>query len=128
MDFNLYKEELMDHYRHPRNYGTLDNPHITGQMVNSACGDSVSFQAYIQDNNIAELKFQASGCVISQATASLLTERCKGHTLAAIKNMTKDDITALVGIALGPTRLRCALLPLEALQTGITNYNSNYQA
>ena len=124
MNFNLYKEELMDHYRHPRNYGTLDNPHISGQLANSACGDSVSLQAYIQENIITELKFQASGCVISQATASLLTERCKGQALNVIKSLKKDDITALVGIPLGPTRLRCALISLEALQTGISNYQA----
>ena len=119
---NLYKEELMDHYRYPRNVGTLDNPHITGQMANSACGDSVSFQAYIQENKIIALKFQASGCVISQATASLLTERCIGQALTTVTSFTKDDILALVGIPLGPTRLRCALLLLEALQTSINKY------
>lgn len=120
----LYQEELMDHYRYPRNSGQLDNPDFNTEVLNPSCGDMVSFHAYIQNGTITEIKFQGKGCVISQATASMLTEYCKNKPMDILENISKNDILHMVGIQLGPTRLRCALLSLEALQQGLRSYRS----
>lgn len=118
----LYQEELLDHYRYPRNYGILENPDIISESLNPSCGDEVSIQAHVQNGHISILKFQGKGCVISQAAASLLTQYAHNKPLEMLQKLTKDDILALIGITLGPTRLRCALLVLEALQQGIGYY------
>ena len=120
---NLYKHELIDHFKNPRNYGKLQNPDFDSEVLNPSCGDQISFQALVDNNVIKEIAFQGNGCVISQATASLLSEFCKGQSLETIKNLSKDDILTLIGIDLGPTRLRCGLLSLEALHRGINFYS-----
>lgn len=119
---NLYRERLMDHYRHPRNKGRLENPDFTSGQFNPSCGDSITLDARVQDGTIKEISFEGKGCVISQATASLLTELAKGKTLVELLHLDETAMLELVGMQLGPTRLKCALLPLEALQEGIKNY------
>lgn len=124
----LYKELLMDHYKHPRNYGTLDNPDFSLQEYNPSCGDSVSFQGNIKNNTLLEVRFSGKGCVISQATASLLSEYSKGKPIDEILALTKDNVLHLIHMELGPTRLKCALLPLQALQEGIIHYKEKLRA
>lgn len=121
---NFYQEELMDHYRYPRNYGILENPDFTTSTLNPSCGDSISLQAHVDNNYITRIMFQGKGCVISQAAASMLTEQCHNKTLQTLEAIDKDYIISLVKITLGPTRLRCALLCLEALHEGIANYRA----
>lgn len=116
---NLYQQELMDHFRHPRNRGVLEHPSFSTDVFNPSCGDSVAFQGKITGGKIAEIAFTGKGCVISQATASLLSEKVKGMTVHEVMKLDKNYILALIGTELGPTRLRCALLPLEALQKGM---------
>lgn len=116
---NIYQEELTDHYTNPRNRGTLHNPDFTSGMHNPSCGDSVSIQGCVEDGILLAIAFEGKGCVISQATASMLTEYAKGKSLAQLKELNADFMRSLIGMPLGPTRLKCALLPLEALQQGI---------
>lgn len=119
---NLYKEELMDHFRHPRNNGIIENPDFKSDIFNPSCGDEISFTGKIAQNKLIEVKFTGKGCVISQASASMLTEFSKNKELNFICNLTNQDILNLIGIELGPNRIRCALLSLEALKNGIDNY------
>jgi nitrogen fixation NifU-like protein len=119
---NLYRELLMDHYRHPRNYGKLSKADFSSGEYNPSCGDSVTFEGRIENNILTAMAFTGKGCVISQATASLLTEYCLRKSLADILAISKEDVVKLIGIELGPTRLMCALLPLQALQEGVLNY------
>lgn len=121
---NLYQQQLMDHYYHPRNRGTLENPDFSSGVMNPSCGDSIEWQGKVQGNKLVDLKFTGKGCVISQASASLLSELVIEQSLDFIQRLTKDDMIKLVGIELGPTRLRCALLALEALHEGIKSYLS----
>lgn len=122
MNSTLYQQELFDHYRYPRNYGILDKPDIASQLFNPSCGDAVSITACITNNIITAIKFQGQGCVISQASTSLLTEKILNQPVLRLQEITKDDMLALVGIPLGPTRLRCALLGLEALNQAVNEY------
>jgi nitrogen fixation NifU-like protein len=118
----LYQAELLDHYRNPRHRGELPVADFASQQLNPSCGDMVSFQGRVTDGTLSAVAFKGVGCVISQATASLLSERVVGLSLNSIMAYDKDFILNLIGMELGPTRLKCALLPLEALQQGIYQY------
>ena len=126
-DTQLYQEILMDHYRYPRNGGTLINPDFLTESFNPSCGDSVTFAGKVFLQKLIEVKFQGKGCVISQAAASLLTERVKNNKLVDIHALDVHTMQLLLGMQLGPTRLRCALLPLEALQKGIHEYAQSHK-
>ena len=115
----MYAEELQDHFKFPRNKGTLVHPDISVGDSNPSCGDRVHFYVNILDGKISELKFEGEGCVISQAAASMLSEHCKHMKLDLVLSMTKEDIISILNLSLGPTRLRCALLCLEVLQRGV---------
>lgn len=119
---NFYQEILMDHYRNPRNNGVIDRYDFYAEQRNASCGDEVSFTGIITDNILVDVAFIGKGCVISQATASLLSEQVKNKSLEAILALDKDDLIAMIGIQLGPVRLLCALLSLTALQNGIREY------
>lgn len=119
---DLYKNTLLDHYKNPRNFGTLNNPTVSSGEHIPSCGDSVEIECIIKDDIICEIAFTGKGCVISQATASMLTEYCKQKNINELLKIDNDFILKLIGIQLGPNRLKCALLPLMALQNGINKY------
>jgi nitrogen fixation NifU-like protein len=119
---NLYQEILMDHYRNPRNHGVIEKGDFHSEERNSSCGDEVLFTGTIADNILVDVLFKGKGCVISQATASLLSEYAHNNSLEAILALDKDDLIAMIGMELGPVRLLCGLLPLNALQQGIRSY------
>ena len=125
---NLYQALLIDHYHHPRNYGTLENPDFSSGEHNPSCGDSISMQGIIENKHLKKIAFTAQGCVISIATASLLTEYVTGLSFEQIEKITPEQLQELVGITLGPLRLKCALLPLHALQKGIADYKKAHNA
>ena len=119
MNTPLYKEELLDHYRHPRNYGELEDPQVTTEVLNPSCGDQIGLQMTLAGDTISRIAFQGKGCIISQAAASMLTEFALKAPIDRLKTFTKDDMLSLLGISLGPTRLRCALLALECLHNAL---------
>jgi nitrogen fixation NifU-like protein len=117
-----YQERIRDHYYNPRNKGYIENAHCIAQAVNSSCGDSVTYYFNVDNSNMGIIRFQGAGCVISQAAASLLSERVVGQSLCDIKQITASEIITMLGISLGPVRARCALLAWEALMKGINSY------
>lgn len=119
---NFYKEELLDHYNSPRNRGTIDAPDFKSGQVNPSCGDSIEIAGIIKDNAIEKIVFTGAGCVISQATASMVTEYALGKTPQAMANFTQEQLLSLIGIELGPMRLKCATLTLVALHQGLAAY------
>lgn len=116
---SMYHELLMDHYRNPRNREKLSNPDFTSGQYNPSCGDAISIQGIVSAGNLDKLAFEGHGCVISQATASLLTQKVKGQSIVQVSSYGAEFVTNLIGISLGPTRLQCALLPLSALKKGL---------
>jgi len=112
----------MDHYKSPRNKKDVENPNFTSGKNNPSCGDVVNMSGVIEDGKIVDIGFDGSGCVISMAAASMLTEKCKGMSVEEVLKITKDDIIKMVGIELGPNRLHCALLSLETLHKGISSW------
>lgn len=119
----LYQQEIMEEYQNSRFRRSIDNPDIKGYMINPSCGDAVTFELKLVNDKVSEVGFQGSGCVISQAAASLMSGYILDKKLQDIKNMTPEDVLKLVKIPLGPTRLRCALLSLQALQIILTKDN-----
>ena len=116
---DLYRELILDHYKHPRNHGTLDPHDFSFQDENPLCGDELRIDVRLDEQRrVKEVAFSGKGCAISQASASLLTESIVGKSLDEIKLLSKDDILDLLGIELGPTRLKCALLSLKVLKAG----------
>ncbi len=124
---NLYQAHVLDHYEHPRHKGAVHNPDFSSGIHNPSCGDSVLVQGRIQDGILVESKFDAQGCVISCAAASLLLEKAVGQTVEKVCAYTPQTMLDLVQIPLGPTRLRCALLALEALQQGLVSSGKKEQ-
>jgi len=116
---DFYREEILEHYRHPHNKGRLENPDITYEDHNPFCGDRIGMDLRIKDNRVADVRFWGHGCAISQASASMLTDEIKGKTVDEIKALTRDDILEMLGIPIGPVRMKCALLALKVLKAGV---------
>lgn len=117
---DFYREEILEHYTHPHNYGTLEDPDISHEEDNPLCGDRIRFDIELgQDGQtVKDVRFSAVGCAISKASASMLTDLLMGQTLEEIKALTKEDVVEELGIDLGPVRLKCALLPLKVVKVG----------
>jgi nitrogen fixation NifU-like protein len=114
----LYRELIIDHYQHPHNHGTIENADISYEDTNPLCGDKIRIDMKVRDGIVEDVKFTGKGCAISQASASMLTDEIKGKTLEEVKRLDKQTVFDLVGIPLGPSRVKCALLPLKVVKTG----------
>ena len=115
---DLYREVILDHYQNPRNFGALEHSDISYEEDNPVCGDHIRLDIRLQDGRVSDVRFSGHGCAISQASASMLTEEIKGKTLEELRSFSKDDLLELIGIPLGPVRLKCALLSLKVLKAG----------
>ena len=115
----LYRENILDHYKHPRNQGTLEHPDVSFEDANPLCGDRLRMDFQIQDGRIIAVRFSGQGCSISQASASMLSEKLEGMTLDDAKKISREDVLEMLGIELGPVRLKCALLALKTLKGGV---------
>ena len=118
----FFREKLLEHYHHPRNVGTIKEPDFSAAEYNHSCGDQVHMEGHIKKGVLTSLSFIGSGCILSQAVASMLTETCKGKAIKELLALDKEFVLGLIGTSLGPTRLRCALLSLYALQHGVLAY------
>jgi len=117
---DLYREQIIDRYQNPVYRGVLDPHDITFEDGNPLCGDEIRLDLRIDTNGIVqEAAFSGQGCAISQASADLLMERIQGKSLEEIKTLGKEDILEMLGIELGPVRLKCALLSLKVLKAGV---------
>ena len=116
---DFYRENILDHYRNPRHKGELNEATHSHEEHNPLCGDVVRIDLHVDDNNIIDqVAFSGRGCAISQASASMLVELLEGKTLDDAKQIDKDDILEMLGIEIGPVRLKCALLSLKVLKAG----------
>ena len=116
---DIYREIILDHYRNPRNKGTLDPNDFSYEDVNPLCGDEVRIDVRVRDDKIDEIAFSGRGCAVSQASASILMEMVEGKSLDDVKAITKDDLLEEIGIPVSPARLKCALLGLKVLKAGL---------
>ncbi|UYN89720.1 MAG: SUF system NifU family Fe-S cluster assembly protein [Anaerolineales bacterium] len=117
---DLYRELIIDRYQNPRFSGTLDPHTHSYEDDNPVCGDHIRIDLRVDDNDVVtEAKFTGEGCSISQASADLLMEKITGMPVADVRTLAKQDILDLLGIELGPVRLKCALLSLKVLKGGV---------
>jgi nitrogen fixation NifU-like protein len=117
---DLYREVIIDHYKNPQYRGKLEPHDISFEDDNPLCGDHIRIDLRIdKDGRVNEARFDGHGCAISQASADLLTESIIGKPLEEIKTLNKQDILDMLGIELGPVRLKCALLSLKVLKAGV---------
>jgi nitrogen fixation protein NifU and related proteins len=115
----LYREAILDHYKHPRRKGHLEQADIRYHDHNPFCGDEITIELNVQDGVVVDAAFDGRGCAISQATASMLMEEIVGKSTDELKQLDKEYILEMLGIEIGPVRLKCALLPLKALKAGL---------
>jgi nitrogen fixation NifU-like protein len=116
---DLYREVILDHYKNPRHRGTLDPHDFTYEDENPLCGDKLRLDVQLDENQrVKAAAFSGRGCAISQASADMLTDSIVGKSLDEVKQISKDDILDMLGIELGPVRLKCALLSLKVLKAG----------
>ena len=115
---DLYRDNIIDHYQNPRNYGTLEHPDISYEDSNPVCGDELRIDLQVKDGKVVDARFSGHGCSISQASASMLTEEIIGKPLEEVKQIDKQYLLDMLGIPLGPVRLKCALLSLKVLKAG----------
>ncbi|MBI2201397.1 MAG: SUF system NifU family Fe-S cluster assembly protein [Armatimonadetes bacterium] len=140
---DLYREVILDHYSHPRNKGTMDDPDIKVEGANPLCGDELSIFVRLVHGKITDVKFVGRGCFISQSSASMMTQQIKGKTLDEAKGLvgkfkammhgepaSEDelgDLMALQGVRKFPVRIKCATLSWVALEQGVDEFQGSHQ-
>jgi nitrogen fixation NifU-like protein len=115
----MYHENILDHYKHPHNFGKMSNASVHHHEYNPLCGDEIEMFLNIEDGMIADVRFAGKGCAISQASASMLTDAIKGETTKAVEQLQKENILEMLGITLSPVRLKCAMLSLDTVKNAI---------
>lgn len=119
MSLDMYAENILDHYRNPKNFGKLENADAKSRELNPLCGDEYEFNLKFSDGIVKDVKFNGDGCAISMASASMLSEFVKGRKISEAKKISPEDIFKLLGITVSPARIKCALLPLQVLENCI---------
>ena len=114
-----YREYILDHYRNPRNSGTLEQPDAHAEDSNPLCGDQLAIDLQIEGDRVTAVRFRGRGCAISQASASMLSEMIEGQPVADVVKLGKDDILEALGIPISPARTKCAFLCLRVLHRGL---------
>ncbi|MCL4359800.1 iron-sulfur cluster assembly scaffold protein [Patescibacteria group bacterium] len=120
---DIYRDAILDHYKHPRNFGALPSPTHTAEEYNATCGDRMRIEVLVQDGKtepiVADIRFSGEGCAISQASASMLTERVLRRPVSEVLRLSPQYVFDMLGASLTPSRVKCALLPLEVLQKAV---------
>jgi nitrogen fixation NifU-like protein len=117
---DLYREQIIDRYKNPQYRGSLDPHDIAFEDDNPLCGDHIKIELRVDpEQRVSEAAFDGHGCAISQASADLLLESIQGKSLEEVKALTKEDVLDMLGLELGPVRLKCALLSLKVLKAGV---------
>ena len=119
---NIYNNQLYEHYHHPKHKVILAAYTFESGVYNPSCGDRVSLQVLLKDDVLTVIGFQAEGCVISSGSADLIADFLIGKNIKDVMTISKDTITQLIGMELGPNRLRCAFITVEALQNIYKQY------
>jgi len=120
MGSDMYRQQILDHYKNPRNYGDLDDPTFSHVGENPMCGDEIKVDVLLEDDGetIEYAAFSGEGCAISQASASMLTDELRGMTLDELDDLDRDDVIDLLGVDISPMRVKCAVLVEMVAQDG----------
>jgi len=118
-------EFILDHYKNPRNFGTIDNADFSYEEGIPSCGDVIRLDVTIKDDVLEDIKFSGTGCAISQASVSILTENVAGKKIGDIISLTDHDMLEALGGQVSPIRFKCALLGLTVLKKALTGQRAN---
>jgi nitrogen fixation NifU-like protein len=122
----MYNEKVIDHFKNPRNQGSMENPDASAQVGNPVCGDIMKLYLKIVDNRIEDIKFETLGCVAAIANTSVLTELAKGKTLGEAKQINRDMVVAELG-GLPDAKIHCSMLAVDALHNAIKEYEESHK-
>ncbi len=112
----MYDDNLLDHYKYPRNKGSLESPTKTITETNASCGDKLTFDFLINNGKISDIRFDGVGCAISQACSSIISEHVKGKSILSVKKMSEKEFLKIIGVPITNARMKCALLSFKILQ------------
>jgi nitrogen fixation NifU-like protein len=118
----IYKENILDHYKHPHNKRIMADCDVHCKDLNPLCGDTIEVYLKIADGRIADAAFQGAGCAISQASVSMLTDKLKGMAVADARALTRDDVLRMLNIPIGAVRMKCAMLGLRTAQSALASF------
>jgi len=119
---DIYREEILDNYKHPKNYGKLTSSNASWHEENTSCGDALDLTVSVKDGKVQDIKFEGVGCAVSVASASMLYDRVKGMSILEIKKIVKEEVLANFGETMTSGRIKCALLSYNALNKLIESY------
>jgi nitrogen fixation NifU-like protein len=129
MGSDMYRQQILDHYKNPRNYGSIEDPDFSHGGHNPSCGDQLEFDVTLAEDGetVERVAFEGDGCAISQASASLLSQELPGMTLDEIAAMDRDDAIDLLGVDISPMRVKCAVLAEKVVQDGAAIYRGELE-
>ncbi|MDX6533069.1 MAG: nitrogen fixation protein NifU [Gaiellales bacterium] len=116
---DFYRENILDHYKNPRNSGHVEHPAATAEGVNPLCGDELAVELEVTDGVVTDVRYNGRGCAISMAAASMLSDTIKGRQVDELSAIGKDDVLEELGIPLSPIRLKCAMLSVGVLKVAL---------
>jgi nitrogen fixation NifU-like protein len=121
---DMYRQQILDHYKNPRNYGEIEDATFSHVGENPMCGDTITIDVVLDDDEetIERVAFRGDGCAISQAAASMLSERLPGTSITELQEMDRDDVIDMLGVDISPMRVKCAVLAEKVAQDGAEIY------
>lgn len=119
MKMNIYRQQMLDHYKNPRNFGSIEDADATMELENLSCGDKIIIYFKLQGDKVESVMFEGEGCAVAIATASQLTGYLKGKSIKQVKKLTYEDLAKVINIELSLTRIKCANLSLETAQKAL---------